>query len=61
MKVWAFIEYVDGGIYIFDNKEKAIAYYQALQKDKIDLLEEPLHEYEWEIKEWELNPIYHSI
>lgn len=61
MKVWAFIEYVDGRICVFDSKEKAIAYYQALQRDKVDRLEEPLHEYDWEIKEWEMNPIYHSI
>ena len=61
MKVWVFTECLGGEISVFDSKEKAIAYYQALQKNMIDLLEEPLHDDEWDIKECDLNPTYRDI
>lgn len=61
MKVWVFTDYSNGETSVFDSKEKALSYYQALQKNMIDLFEEPLWDDEWGIKECELNPIYQDI
>lgn len=61
MKVWVFTNYLNGEISVFDSKEKAVNYYQALQKNMIDLFEEPLWDNEWDIKECELNPVYQDI
>lgn len=61
MKVWVFTDYLSGDISVFDSKEKALNYYQALQKNMIDLFEEPLWDNEWDIRECELNPVYQAI
>lgn len=61
MKVWVFTNYLNGEISVFDSKEKALNYYQALQKNIINLFEEPLWDNEWDIKECELNPVYQDI
>lgn len=61
MKVWVFTDYSNGEISVFDSKEKALSYYQALQKNMIDLFEEPLWDDEWDIKECEFNPVYQDI
>ena len=61
MKVWVFTIYSNGEISVFDSKEKVLNYYQALQKNMIDLFEEPLSDDEWDIKECELNPVYQDI
>ena len=61
MKVWVFTDNTNGDISVFDSEEKALNYYQALQKNMIALFEEPLWDDEWEIRECEFNPIYQDI
>lgn len=61
MKVWVFTNHLNGDANVFDTKEKVLNYYQALQKNMIDLFEEPLWDNEWDIKECELNPVYQDI
>lgn len=61
MKVWVFTDNTNGNVSVFDSKEKALNYYQMLQKNMIALFEEPLWDDEWEIRECELNPIYQDI
>lgn len=61
MKVWVFTIWSNGEISVFDSKEKALSYYQALQKNMTDLFEEPLRDDEWDIKECEFNPVYQDI